>query len=131
MGIQWNRDKTFGDLGVLDLSVIPFAVKRIYWITNFVPGTIRGHHAHRTLRQAFLVLRGSVIFQISEGRKYFEVQLNEESDVLVIPPASWRTFSSNNQDSVLLVICDQTYEKSDYIRNWEEYLEWYDKKNGN
>lgn len=131
MGIQWNRDKTFGDLGVLDLSEIPFAVKRIYWITNFVPGTIRGHHAHRTLRQAFLVLRGSVIFQISEGRKYFEVQLNEESDVLVIPPASWRTFSSNNQDSVLLVICDQTYEKSDYIRNWEEYLEWYDKKNGN
>lgn len=131
MGPYWYRDKLFGDLGVLELNEIPFEPKRIYWVTNFIPGVSRGNHAHRTLRQAFLVLQGSVVFQIFEGRECTEIQLDEGGKGFIMPPASWRTFSSNTNSSVLLVICDQPFNQLDYIRDWEAYLEWHDEINGN
>ena len=110
---------------MLELNELPFQPKRIYWITNFDPRTSRGHHAHRTLKQAFIVLKGSVEFTLYNGKEFSIATLNEGEELLVIPSACWRTFRSDESSSVLLVLCDQPFNERDYIRNWEEYLEWH------
>ena len=127
MSISWFRDREFGDLGTFELTKLSFLPQRIYWITNFVPGVSRGHHAHLTLKQAFIVLKGSVEFTLYNGEVSKVTTLKEGDELLIIPSVCWRTFRSDQSSTVLLVICDQPFDESDYIRNWEKYLDWHKK----
>ncbi|EMJ92094.1 WxcM-like domain protein [Leptospira alstonii serovar Sichuan str. 79601] len=43
---------------------------------------------------------------------------------LLIPPGIWSTQQYLDLGSVLLVLCDRGYEDEDYIRNYDEFLEW-------
>lgn len=125
VNVRRFRDEKFGDLGVLELSELPFECRRVYWISKFVEREIRGNHAHRTLNQAIVVLRGKVTFSIFRGKSKVDISLSEEDDIFFIPPGTWRSFYQEESGSVLLVACDQAFDEKDYIRNWGEYLNWY------
>jgi len=127
MFVQRIKDRNFGDLGVVEFSSLPFVCRRVYWITNFVKGNTRGNHAHKSLTQFITVLFGSVTFELFEGKKRRIVEVKADNESLLIFPGTWRTFSSEVPGSVLLVFCDQEYEEDDYIRNWDEYLDWFSK----
>ncbi len=114
-----------GTLGVLDFDVLPFIPKRIYWITNSPENTTRGAHAHKLLNQVFLVLSGSVTIDIFKGSEKQSFNLIAEGPILMLEPGYWRDIKLLTPDSLLLVLCDREYEENDYIRDWEDYLEWY------
>lgn len=114
-----------GTLGVLDFNELPFIPKRIYWITDSPEKITRGAHAHKLLNQVFLVLSGSVTIDIFKGSDKQSFNLIAEGPILMLEPGYWRDIKLLTPDSLILVLCDREYEENDYIRDWEDYLEWY------
>ena len=122
--IEYFKDYR-GTLGVLDFNELPFIPRRIYWITDASENITRGAHAHKLLNQVFLVLTGSVAIDIFKGSEKQSFNLIAEGPILMLEPGYWRNIKLLTPDSLLLVLCDREYEENDYIRDWEDYLEWY------
>lgn len=122
--IEYFKDSR-GTLGVLDFNKLPFLPRRIYWITDSPENVTRGAHAHKLLNQVFLVLSGSVMIDTFKGLEKQSFNLIAEGPVLMLEPGCWRDIKLLTPDSLLLVLCDREYEESDYIREWEDYLEWF------
>ena len=117
-------DPTSALLMVVEFKDLDFKPERIYWMSKFVSGTTRGNHAHKTLRQAFFVLSGSVTLDLYIGETKTSVDMDNSSLVLRVDPGIWRVIRNASEDCVMMVLADQPYEENDYIRNWDEYLTW-------
>ena len=54
---------------------IPFEIKRVYYIYNTMPGVSRGCHAHKSLKQVLICMKGSCINLLDDGRERQEVRM--------------------------------------------------------
>ena len=118
-------DPTSASLMVVEFQDLDFKPERIYWMSEFVPGTSRGNHAHKTLRQAFFVLSGSVTLDLYNGESKTSIDLQKSSLALRVNPGIWRVIRNASDDCIMMVLADQPYDENDYIRNWSEYLNWF------
>jgi hypothetical protein len=89
---------------------------------------MRGNHAHRILTQMMVLLKGSLDIELNSGEEVTRKSLQSPGDWVLIPSATWRRFSSQDPNTVVLVLADRVYEPEDYIRNYNEYLEWFHTK---
>jgi len=111
-------DLTFGEHD----RHLPFPPRRYFVIFN-VPGKeIRGEHAHRTLQQFLVCLRGSVRVMLDDGKERDEVVLDRPDLGLYVPPRVWAAQFHYSADAVLLVLASDVYDPADYIRSYEEFL---------
>tara|TARA_B100000700_G_scaffold329703_2_gene452475 strand:- start:1114 stop:1527 length:414 start_codon:yes stop_codon:yes gene_type:complete len=101
---------------------IPIEVRRIYYIYDTPVDRERGFHAHKELRQVAVCLKGSVDILMDDGAIQEKITLNHPSKGLVIDNMQWHVMSNFSSDCVLLVLADDEYKESDYIRNYEEFL---------
>ena len=103
---------------------IPFEIRNVFWIFGVPPQTSRGGHAHRTLEQVFFCLKGELTFRLKNRRgKFLELVLNEMSQYgVLIEPWIWRELVDFAPDTILLCLSSESYQESEYIRDWEEYL---------
>jgi hypothetical protein len=53
-----------------------------------------------------------------------EVVLDKPNLALHIPPLVWAIQYKFSSDAVLLVLASENYDSSDYIRDYEEFLEF-------
>ncbi|MPN30039.1 hypothetical protein SDC9_177496 [bioreactor metagenome] len=51
------------------------------------------------------------------------IELNDSSEGLYIGPLIWREMFDFSDGAVLLVLASEYYDESDYIRNYDFYLE--------
>ncbi|KOP72013.1 dTDP-6-deoxy-3,4-keto-hexulose isomerase [Bacillus sp. FJAT-21945] len=102
---------------------IPFEIKRVYYITKVEDSVTRGYHAHRKLHQILICLNGSVKVQLKNPYNEEIVELNDSSLGLYIGPYIWREMFDFSEGSVLLVLASEKYDESDYIRNYDFYLD--------
>lgn len=113
--IEWNK-------------FLPFSVKRIFY-TYDVPGTeVRGEHAHKVCHQFLIALHGSLHVITDNGSSRDEFVLDSPTWGLHIPSGVWGIQYKHSDDCVLLVLASEKYEAADYIRNYDEYLEYIKKK---
>lgn len=119
------RENLPGLLGILEFSELDFVPKRLYWLSNIPHGSSRGRHAHKTLQQVFILIQGSVTIEISKGPISHDYRMTTKGEILTIPPKLWREIRESSADAIILVVCDQPYNESDYIRDYEEYIRWY------
>jgi dTDP-4-dehydrorhamnose 3,5-epimerase-like enzyme len=129
MEIEYRYDPDTGTLGILEFRKLEFSPARLYWISDFVPGSTRGNHAHKTLKQAMFVISGAVYIKLSKGRAENAFKLEPAGEVLYVEPGIWREFWADEPGSVLCVLCDQPFDEKDYIRDFEEYIDWFKIKN--
>ena len=103
---------------------IPFVVKRIFYdFNNRVGDYPRGNHANRNSKFVFICLSGSCIINVNDGRDSKTFLLNSPSQALFVDKMVWKTMSEYSADSILLIMSDCHYDSSEYIRNFEEFLE--------
>lgn len=102
---------------------IPFPVKRVYYLFKTKEGVRRGFHAHKTLKQVAIAVRGSCRFVLDDGNERVEVLLDDPAQGLLIESFMWREMYEFSEDCVLMVLADQLYDESDYIRDYDEFLE--------
>ena len=101
-----------GFLSVME-DLLPFSIKRIYWIYGS-DNKERGGHRHKITRQALIALSGSVDLKIQDGIKESFYILDNPSKCIIIEPEDWHTMYFRN-NAVLLVFASHKYDKSDYI----------------
>ena len=119
------NDPATANLGIVEFCNLPFRVQRIYWLSNFKPNAVRGRHAHKTLYQIFILISGSLTVELYKGANLELIKMSAGSRPLLIDPGTWRVMRDASPDAVLMVVASAQYDESDYIRNWDEYLDWF------
>lgn len=69
-------------------EVIPFEIKRAYWIYDVPAGGERGGHAHRAMSQLLVAVAGSFNVNLSDGHSWHTYTLNRPSQGCSYRPAS-------------------------------------------
>lgn len=110
---------TFSEVG----GLLPFEVRRIFFVYGVPSREIRGEHAHRALDQLLIAASGHVSVLTDDGRIRQEVVLDSPSVGLHIPPLIWGVQFRHSNDAVLLVVASDLYSADDYIREYDEFLD--------
>ena len=105
-------------------SMVPFDIKRVYWVYDVPAGESRGGHAHKRLRQLLIALSGSFHVTLDNGRERKTVLLNHPWQGLLIDTNVWRTLDDFSSGAVGLVLASEHYEEEDYIYDYEEFLDY-------
>lgn len=109
---------------VESLRDIPFEIKRIFYIWDNRVNHPRGGHAHKNLWQGLIAVHGSCRLVLDDGGERQHYELSDPRECVIIRPGVWGEQVDFSQDCVLLVLASEHYDESDYIRNYDEYLEY-------
>lgn len=101
---------------------VPFDIKRAYYIFDTKSGVRRGFHAHKKLQQVAVCVRGACSFLLDDGVDQAIVRLDQPNRGLYIGAMLWREMFDFTEDCVLLVLADEVYDESDYIRSHADFL---------
>ena len=113
-----------GSLVVLESQKnVPFDIKRVYYIFGTKKGVSRGFHAHRNLKQVAVCLTGSCRFVLDNGKSREEIVLDTSTTGLVIDDLTWREMHDFTPDCFLMVLASEYYDETDYIRDYQKFLE--------
>lgn len=107
---------------------IPFKIKRVYYMYDTGEGICRGHHAHKHLEQILICVHGSCKIRLKDGTDETIVELNNPHEGLYVSNNMWREMYDFSSDAVLLVLASELYTEDDYIRDWNEFLEFVGKE---
>ena len=112
-----------GDLSIIDkTNILPFDMKRIFYIYNNPKGSRRGDHAHKILKQFIWCLKGSIqVFNISLNGKKSNYILDQPNKGLYIPEKTWSYQINLSDDSIYCVAASDFYIEKDYIRSFKEF----------
>lgn len=105
-------------------ELVPFEVKRVYYIFDTTPGTVRGKHAHKVLKQVLICVSGACTIEceMPDGTKT-EHRLDWPDRGLLIEGLVWRNMKEFSKDAVLLVLASERYDEADYIRDYKSFAE--------
>lgn len=103
---------------------IPFPIRRVYYLYNTGEGVVRGHHAHKNLQQILICIHGTCKIRLDDGKSKEEVLLDKPYEGLYVSNAVWREMFDFSPDAVLLVLASELYNESDYIRNYDDFLDF-------
>jgi dTDP-4-dehydrorhamnose 3,5-epimerase-like enzyme len=126
--IKFLDIKTLGDerghlIALENDKSIPFAIKRVYYLTDTQPSVPRGFHAHKELTQVAVCVSGRCLMKIDDGHTQEEVWLDAPDKAIVIEKMIWHEMHDFSSDCVLLVLASDFYDELDYIRSYEVFME--------
>jgi RimJ/RimL family protein N-acetyltransferase/dTDP-4-dehydrorhamnose 3,5-epimerase-like enzyme len=125
INIKTVCDKKLGSLSYFESKRdFPFEVKRVYYITNASEGIIRGHHSHKDLKQFIFSPYGMIQLILDDGDTKEEITLSSPSVGVIIDKSVWREILWLKDNSVLCVAASDYYDESDYIRDYDEFIEF-------
>lgn len=105
-------------------ETVPFDVKRIYYLYDIPGGESRGAHAHKELEQLIVAASGSFRVTLDDGKVKRSFLLNRPNQGLYVKPGIWRDLDDFSSGSVCMVLASEVYIKEDYIRDYDEFLEF-------
>ena len=120
---KFNGDDRGSLVALESYKNIPFEIKRVYYIFDTKSDVVRGLHAHKDLLQVMVCLKGSCRVVLDDGLITEEIELNSCDKGLVIEKMVWHEMYDFSADCVLLVLANEYYDESDYIRNYDDFLE--------
>ncbi len=113
-----------GNLSVVEEGFLPYEVKRVYYLYDVPSGEYRGAHAHKEQSEFLIALSGSFEVILNDGENKKSIVLNKPNRGLLIPTGIWRELENFSSGSVCLVLSSGKFLESDYIRDYDEYLEY-------
>lgn len=112
INIQTFKDSR-GILTVLD-NVVPFEIKRLFYIYS-VDDTERGGHRHHETCQAAICIKGSCTITNNNGRTTEVFELDSPEKCLMLLPEDWHVMHNFSADAILLVLASTAFDPKDYI----------------
>ncbi len=128
--LQFFTDPPDGDLYIAEArKSVPFNIKRVYYINNLSNSkAVRGRHAHKKLEQYIFCINGKFDLELDDGKNKQKIVLSGASYGIRLGPKLWHKMTNFSKDCVILVLADDYYKESDYIRNYEEFLKYAKEK---
>lgn len=118
-----------GNLSVVENArTVPFNVKRVYYLYDVPGGESRGGHAHKNLYQLIVAVSGSFTVTLDDGRIKRTFMLNRPNFGLLVVPGIWRTLDDFSSGAVCLVLASEKYDESDYIRDYNKFINYKKKE---
>ena len=110
-----------GNLSVIEKDVIPFEIKRVYYLYDVPSGAERGGHSHIVQKEFLVALSGSFNVIVNDGQNEQVFTLNNPSEGLLIHNGIWRELKNFSSGSVCLVVASDVFQEEDYIRDFQEF----------
>ncbi len=97
---------------------LPFAIRKVLYMTDIRPGDVRGGHAHHATEEVLVCLRGACTVELDDGLGHSASVRLERRDVgLYLPPQVWRVVREFAPGTDLLAIASLDYDERDYVRD--------------
>jgi dTDP-4-dehydrorhamnose 3,5-epimerase-like enzyme len=114
IGLSPRRDHR-GVLIPFDFDRMPFVASRAFVVTDVPAGTVRGGHAHRSMLQLLVCVKGRVEALLRHGGDEKSIVLDETKSGLIIEPGVWSSQTYLDAGTVLLVFASEPYDPASYI----------------
>ncbi|MXV52832.1 WxcM-like domain-containing protein [Pedobacter sp. HMF7647] len=104
---------------------IPFSIKRTYW-TYYTPQSIkRGGHANIDKELVLVAVSGNIRIttELIDGSRA-EFKLESPDVGLYLPKLCWHTMQYSHS-AVQLVIASNEYDEADYIRDYNQFINYF------
>jgi len=106
-------DEKRGCLTVIE-DVLPFDIKRIFYIYN-VDDSVRGRHRHHKTIQAVICLEGSCIIRNNNNKIQEEFVLDSPEKCLIIYPEDFHEMYNFTPKAILMVLASEKFDPEYYI----------------
>ncbi|XEH48874.1 FdtA/QdtA family cupin domain-containing protein [Edwardsiella tarda] len=116
--LQTHGDERGSLVALEEGKNIPFHIKRVYYMFKTKTNIHRGFHAHKSLKQVAIAVRGSCRFLLDDGKERIEMLLDNPAQGLLIESFIWREIYDFSEDCVLMVLASELYDESDYVRDY-------------
>lgn len=110
-----------GNIAVIEKEVVPFEIKRVYYLFDVPSSASRGGHAHKQQKEMLIALSGSFEVMLNDGTSAQTITLNKPDKGLLINVNVWRELDNFSSGAVCLVIASDVFDEQDYIRDFEEF----------
>ncbi len=111
-----------GNLAYIQNGVLPFEMKRVYYLFDVPSGAKRGGHAHYEQYELLVALSGSFDVILEDGKEKKSFHLNRPHKGLLIPPGIWRELENFSSGSICLVVNSGEFKEEDYMRDKNQFL---------
>jgi len=111
-----------GNLAVIEKEVLPYTIKRVYYLYDVPSNAARGGHAHKEQLEFLIALSGSFTVILDDGQHKKEIMLNKPDIGLLIPTGIWRELNDFSSGAVCLVVSSGEFEEEDYIRDYDAFI---------
>jgi mannose-6-phosphate isomerase-like protein (cupin superfamily) len=111
-----------GNLAFVQNDILPFELKRIYYLFDVPSTAFRGGHSHINQQEILIALSGSFEVTLNDGKEKKSYLLNKPNIGLLIPAGIWRELENFSSGAVCLVLASDVFEEADYIRDYIEFL---------
>ena len=112
-----------GNLSVIEHDVVPFEIKRVYYLYDVPAGAERGGHSHKEQQEFLIALSGSFNILLNDGKVVKTVTLNKPFEGLLISNGIWRELKNFSSGAVCLVVASAVFEEDDYIRTFDKFIQ--------
>ena len=106
---------------------VPFPINRVFYSYDIPGGEDRGAHAHKRCHQFLIAASGSFEVVLDDGVNKRTVLLNRPFYGLHVPPGVWAAEQGFSSGSICLVLASEGYSEEDYIRSYDDYLNFIKK----
>lgn len=114
-----------GNLTVAEqMKNVPFNISRVYWTYDIPGGAHRGGHAHKHCREVIIAVSGSFTVTLDDGKHRQSYMLNLSNKALFVDTGIWRTLENFSSGAVCLVLAENSFDESDYIRDYSSFLKF-------
>ena len=111
-----------GNLSVIEKELLPYSIKRVYYLYDVPSDASRGGHSHKALQQFLIAVNGSFDVVLDNGKERKTFTLDKPNKGLLIPSGIWREFENFSAGTVCLSLVSAEYDEDDYIREYKEFL---------
>jgi len=107
-----------GTLGFVEEGgLVPFPLRRLFYLLDVPPGGTRGHHAHRVQHQLLIMLAGGCRLTTDDGEETLDWVLHGPRQALHVPPLIWLELADFTSGAVCAVLASDRFDEADYIRD--------------
>ena len=103
---------------------VPFPIRRVFYIYDVPAGKDRGAHAHKECWEFIIAASGALEVHVNDGTRDKTVTLNRPFQGILVPPGIWAHEHEFSAGVLCLVLTSHDYDENDYIRDYDEYLEF-------
>ena len=111
-----------GNISVIEKEILPYSIKRVYYLYDVPSNAKRGGHAHIDQYEFLVAVSGSFDVIVNDGENQQIFTLNKPDKGLIIPKGIWRELENFSSGSVCLVLASDVYLEEDYIRDYNDFV---------
>ena len=111
-----------GSLTFIQPPLLPFEIRRVYYLYDIPSAKTRGAHGHRQLRQLMIAVAGSLDVELDDGHRRRMFRLSRPNHGLYISPMIWRELTNFSPGTICVVLASELYDETDYFRDYNEFL---------